>query len=138
MKFFLLILMIASLCSCTTFSEYSKDTKTVKCDNDKRYVCFANEALHWNYTSFGGVYTATDKKEFNKLKVKNAPKFKNVLLYGQSWVFQAEYYILLNNKKNSGDYILKDTLINGNKITIAVSRKIKHKSNISFLLNGFN
>ncbi|MCS3532503.1 hypothetical protein [Chryseobacterium sp. JUb7] len=136
MKFFLLSLIMLCFYSCTSFSRYSTDTKEVKCDNEKRYICFTNEALHWNYQSFGAMKIANTKQQFDKIKVKKTPKFKEVLLYGQSWNFEGDFYILLNNKKTSEDYIFKDTLINGNKITIVLSKKVTHDINKSFLLNG--
>lgn len=69
------------------------------------------------------------------MKVKNKPKFKNVIVYGQSKILEGDYYLILNNKKNSNHYQFKDTIINGRKITIALNKTIDYKTNTDFLLN---
>lgn len=120
--------------SCTTFSTYSQFNKIDKC-KDEAYLCVINDSLSLNYKSFGGFKFANNLKQYRKMKVKNKPKFRNIIAYGNSNVLQGDYYLILNNEKYPKSFIYKDTIINNKKITIALNKNINYPSNKDFLLN---
>lgn len=127
-------LILFSFISCTTFTPYSQFNKINSC-TDNAYRCLVNNQLDLNYKTYGGFRFANNLKEYRKMKVKNKPKFKNVIVYGQSKILEGDYYLILNNKKKSNHYQFKDTIINGRKITIALNKTIDYKTNTDFLLN---
>lgn len=120
--------------SCTTFTDYSQFNKFKNCEN-KSYLCLVNDSLNLNYKSFGGFKFADNLKEYRKMKVKNKPKFKNIIAYGKSNILKGDYYLILNNEKYPENYNYKDTIINNKKITIALNKSISYQSNKDFLLN---
>lgn len=130
----LIILFFFSFASCTTFSKYSKITKIQSCEEIKS-LCVINDRLGIQYKTFGGFQFANTLKEYRKMKVRNKPNFKNIIVYGHSKILDGDYYLLLNNEKYSGNFQFKDTIINNQKITIALSKNINYKSNTDFLLN---
>lgn len=69
------------------------------------------------------------------MRVKNKPLFKNVIIYGRSNVLNGDYYLIQNLEKYSKNFNYKDTIINKQKITVAVSKTIDYQSNKDFLLN---
>ncbi len=136
---YLLIALLIFVFSCTTFSKYSVYSKKTPCaEENKSFHCYTNDSLHWNYTSFGGFKSVNNVSDFRKLKVRKAPKFKNVLLYAYSEILNGDYYILLDNELYPKTFAYKDTLINNRKITIAVSSKINGDYNTNFLLSGLH
>lgn len=130
----LIILFFFSFASCTTFSKYSKNTKIQSCE-EKKSLCVINDRLGLRYKTFGGFHFANTLKEYRKMKVRNKPNFKNIIVYGRSKILDGDYYLLLNNEKYSGNFQFRDTIINNQKITIALSKNINYKSNTDFLLN---
>lgn len=124
--------------SCTSFNKFSTETKTATCENSSlsKYVCVKNEALKMDYVSFGGFKFAKNREQYRKLKIKEKPHFKNIVLYGNSDIIETDYYILLNNSKNAPNFEYKDTIIGGQKMTLAV-KKSANRINKYFLLNGF-
>lgn len=130
----ILILIIPLLfSSCTTFSTYSQFNKE-RC-RDQAYYCVVNDSLGLEYKSFGGFKFANSVKEYRKMKVKNKPRFKNIIAYGKSTILKGDYYLILDNKKYPEDFIYRDTIINGKKITIALNKNIHYQSNVDFLLD---
>lgn len=130
----LVILFLFSFTSCTTFSKFSKITRIQSCDQNKS-LCIINDRLGLQYKTFGGFQFANNLKEYRKMQVKKKPKFKNVIIYGRSKILQGDYYLILNNRMTPAHFHFKDTIINGQKITIALSTSINYKSNTDFLLN---
>lgn len=138
MKYIFVILLLFAF-SCTTFNKNSVYSKKIPCNEEKKsYYCYFNDSLKWNYTSFGGFKFVNNKPDFNKLQLKKSPKFKNVLLYGYSKILNGDYYILLDNKMYPETFVYKDTVINNNKITVAVSNNINGDYNKIFLLGGLH
>ncbi|KMQ62927.1 hypothetical protein ACM39_17615 [Chryseobacterium sp. FH2] len=136
---YILVALLTFVFSCTTFSKYSVNSKKINCNEEnKSFFCYSNDSLKWNYTSFGGVKFVNNKSDFQKLEIKKSPKFKNVLLYGYSKILNGDYYILLDNKMYPETFVYKDTIINNNKITIAVSNNINGDYNKKFLLSGLH
>ncbi len=131
---YLTFLIFLNFISCTTFTPYARFNKIQSCE-DQGYRCVINDSLRLNYKSFGGFQFANTIKEYRNMKIKNKPKFKNVIVYGKSKVLEGDYYLILNNKMNSDRFQFKDTIINGQNITIALNKSIAYKSNIDFLLN---
>jgi len=135
----ILVILLTFVLSCTTFNKYSVYSKKITCTEEKKsYYCYSNDSLQWNYTSFGGFKVVNKKSDFNKLKIKKSPKFKNVLQYGHSKILNGDYYILLNNKKYPKTFVYRDTIINNYKITVAVSNNIDIDYNKEFLLGGLH
>ena len=132
-----LILVVFSVCSCTSFNKYSKFNKIEACTEEvnEAYVCITNDSLKIKYVSFGGFDFANNSKDYKKLQVQKKPKFKNILLYGQSKIINTEYYILIDNKEKRAGFVYKDTIINKIPITIAVNDS-SNKINKEFLLQG--
>ena len=130
----LIVLVLMSFASCTTFSKYSKFNKVEQCEY-KSYRCIINDSLSLHYKSFGGFKFANNTAEYRKMRVKKKPFFKNVIIYGRSNVLNGDYYLIQNLKRFPNNFNYKDTLINNRKITIALSKTIDYKSNKDFLLN---
>lgn len=130
----LIVLVLMSFASGTTFSKYSKFNKVEQCE-DKSYRCIINDSLSLHYKSFGGFKFANNTAEYRKMRVKKKPFFKNVIIYGRSNVLNGDYYLIQNLKRFPNNFNYKDTLINNRKITIALSKTIDYKSNKDFLLN---
>jgi len=86
------------------------------------------------YVSFGGFRFAKNNLEFKKLNAKK-PKFKNIVIYGTSNIIDTEYYILLDNHRKKKGFSHKDTIINRNHLTIAVTDTAQ-LTNKKFLLKG--
>ncbi|WPO84597.1 hypothetical protein SD427_18895 (plasmid) [Chryseobacterium sp. JJR-5R] len=136
---YIVVILLTFIFSCTTFNKYSVYSKKMTCtEENKPYYCYSNDSLQWNYTSFGGFKVINKKSDFNKLKIKKSPKFKNVLQYGHSKILNGDYYILLDNKLYPETFIYKDTIINNKKITIAVSNNINGDYNKKFLLGNLH
>lgn len=131
----LLILICFCFGSCTSFSKYSKFNKVQNCGENNIYVCITNDSLKVKYQSFGGFDFANDSKAYKKLKDGEKPKFKNILLYGQSKIINTEYYLLIDNKEKKDGFVYKDTIINKTPITVAVNDS-SNKINKEFLLKG--
>lgn len=127
-------LIFLSFFSCTTFTPYSRFNKINSC-TDNAYRCLVNNHLDLKYKTYGGFHFANNLKEYRKMKVKNKPKFKNVIVYGRSNILEGDYYLILNNAMKSNHFQFKDTIINGRKITIALNKTIDYKTNTDFLLN---
>lgn len=138
MRIIFYLIIFSSVVSCTSFNNLSEQTKTENCENSSlsMYRCVKNEMLKLDYVSFGGFKFAKNIQEYRNFKVKNKPHFKNVIVYGYSNIIETDYYILLNNSKKSPTFDYKDTIIGGQKITLAV-KKSANKLNKDFLLNGF-
>ena len=130
-----LIVVVFSVCSCTSFNKYSKFNKIQNCGEDNIFLCIINDSLKIKYQSFGGFDFANNSKDYKKLQVQKKPKFKNILLYGQSKIINTEYYILIDNKEKKAGFVYKDTIINKIPITIAVN-DFSNKINKEFLLQG--
>ena len=131
----LLIVVFFSVCSCTSFSKYSKFNKVQNCGEDQIFLCITNDSLKIKYQSFGGFDFANNSKEYKKLKVGKKPKFKNILLYGKSKIINTEYYILIDNKEKQPGFVYQDTIINKFPISVAVNES-SNKINKEFLLKG--
>ena len=131
---YLTFLIFFNFISCTTFTPYARFNIIQNCE-DQGYRCVINDSLHLNYKSFGGFQFANTIREYRNMKVKNRPKFKNVIVYGRSKVLEGDYYLILNNEMTSDHFQFKDTIINGQKITVALSKTIDYKSDTDFILN---
>lgn len=71
------------------------------------------------------------------MKLKGNLEFKNIIFFGTSSTIETDYYLLLNNKKRKENFVYRDTIIDGRKITVAVKSAEKSApSNQEFLLNG--
>ena len=136
---YLSFLFLLSTVSCTNFHKLSTYTKTEPCTDKKpaQYECVINDSLHFKYVSFGGFKFANSSGKYRKFKIKNKPHFKNIILFGSSEIINTNYYILLNNKIINPDFEIKDTLIAGNKLNIAINKKANNIYK-KFLINGFN
>lgn len=133
-SFFLLTLFLLIGCK-TSFSHYSSYNAIENCnENETNYVCILNDSLKMKYVSFGGFRFAKNNLEFNKLNAKK-PKFKNIVIYGRSDIINTEYYILLDNHRKKKGFSYKDTIINSNHLTIAVTNSAQ-VTNKKFLLKG--
>ncbi|MNK17823.1 hypothetical protein D3C87_360200 [compost metagenome] len=130
-----LIVVVFSVCSCTSFNKYSKFNKIQNCGEDNIFLCIINDSLKIKYQSFGGFDFANNSKDYKKLQVQKKLKFKNILLYGQSKIINTEYYILIDNKEKRAGFVYKDTIINKIPITIAVNDS-SNKVNKEFQLQG--
>lgn len=134
MKGVLLVTALVLLCSCGSFSSYSKYNNIQSCGG---YMCINNDSLNLKFTSFGAFKIANNKKEFRKLQLKRNLEFKNIIFFGNSSTIETEYYLLLNNKIRKENFIYNDTVIDGRKITVAIRSAGKSlPSNQEFLLNG--
>lgn len=134
MKSILIIIVLILLCSCNSFSKFSKYNSTQSCGG---YVCISNDSLNIKFTSFGAFKIANSKREFRNLNFKGNLEFKNIIFFGTSSTIETEYYLLLNNRKKKENFVFRDTIIGGRKITVAVkSGKKSAPSNQEFLLNG--
>lgn len=131
-KLFAAICIFCTL-SCSTFSKYAWETKTEKCFD--AYVCLINDSLYLKYQSYGGFKFADNPRAYRKIHTGKKPRFKNIIVYGQSKLLKGDYYLLLNNRKYPNTYQYKDTIINKKKITIALSRSVNYQTNTDFLLN---
>lgn len=134
MKGISVIILLALSCSCTSFSKYSKFNSIQSCGG---YICINNDSLNIKFTSFGAFKIANSKREFRNLKLKGNLEFKNIIFFGTSSTIETDYYLLLNNKKRKENFVYRDTIIDGRKITVAVKSAEKSApSNQEFLLNG--
>lgn len=130
-----LVVLLLSFCSCTSFSQYSKFNKVQNCGEDLIFLCVSNDSLKIKFRSFGGFDFANNSKKYKQLKAGKKPKFKNILLFGQSKIINTEYYILIDNKEKNLDFIYKDTIINNLPISVAINNS-SNKINKEFLLKG--
>lgn len=129
----LIFLLFFAVTSCTTFSRYSPHNKMESCVEG--YYCIVNDSLHLKYETLGGFYFANNLKEYRKIKVKNRPKFKNIIFYGKSNILDTNYYLILNNEIYPKNFYFKETVINNKKITIALSSNTNGTYNKDFILN---
>ncbi len=101
------------------------------------YICINNDSLNIKFPSFGAFKIANSKREFRNLNFKGNLEFKNIIFFGTSSTIETEYYLLLNNREKKENFVFRDTIIGGRKITVAVkSGKKSAPSNQEFLLNG--
>lgn len=134
MKGISVIIFLALICSCTSFSKYSKFNRIQSCGG---YICINNDSLNIKFPSFGAFKVANSKKEFRKFQLKRNLEFKNIILFGTSSTIETDYYLLLNNKIKKNNFIYRDTIIDDRKITIAIKSGEKSSpSNLEFLLNS--
>lgn len=134
MKGISVIILLALFCSCTSFSKYSKFNRIQNCGG---YICINNDSLNIRFTSFGAFKIANNKREFRNLNFKGNLEFKNIIVFGTSSTIETEYYLLLDNRKKKENFVFRDIIIGGRKITVAVkSGKKSAQSNQEFLLNG--
>ena len=129
----LIVVLFFTIISCTTFSKYSPYNKVESCVEG--YYCIVNDSLQLKYETLGGFNFANNLKDYRKFTFKNKPKFKNVIVYGKSNILETDYYLLLNNKIYPKNFYFKDTVINNQKITIALSSNMNGTYNKDFLLN---
>mgnify|MGYP003575914210 CR=1 FL=1 len=118
---FFLTLLTTSICitSCTSFSKLAEHNKF---KHDDFMMLYYNESLNLQSHTMGDFKFANNKQEFKKLNNKK-PAFKNILLYAKTYYPSYEYYILLNAKPiTNTNFFVKDTMINNNRITLAVSK----------------
>ena len=134
MKGISVIIFLALICSCTSFSKYSKFNRIQSCGG---YICINNDSLNIKFPSFGAFKIANSKREFRNLNFKGNLEFKNIIFFGTSSTIETEYYLLLNNREKKENFVFRDTIIGGRKITVALkSGKKSAPSNQEFLLNG--
>ena len=129
----LIFFLFFAFTSCSTFSKYSPYNKVESCVDG--YYCMVNDSLQLKYESLGGFHYANNLKEYRKMKIKNKPKFKNIIVYGKSNILETDYYLILNNKIYPKNFYFKDTIINKQKITIALNSNRNGTYNKNFLLN---
>lgn len=134
MKGISVIIFLALICSCTSFSKYSKFNRIQSCGG---YICINNDSLNIKFPSFGAFKIANSKREFRNLNFKGNLEFKNIIFFGTPSTIETDYYLLLNNKIKKNNFIYRDTIIDDRKITIAIKSGEKSSpSNLEFLLNS--
>lgn len=120
----LVVLSVFTSCTSNNFTHLAKYNAF---DETKEYPLYKNDSAKVASSTFGDFKFSKNQKEMKKLKKEKAP-FKNILLYARTYQPPYEYYILLNdnmdNSKYKDQYLFKDTIINGNKITLAASKEI--------------
>ncbi|WP_313806068.1 hypothetical protein [Flavobacterium sp.] len=121
MKKLIYLLFFSFLTSCSSFSEYSKETKKGFDEEDRTMV--SNEAANLKTITFGDFKFATSQKEFRKLN-KQKPQFKEILFYAKTTDVPYEYYVLHNPKEviKNESFTYKDTIIGNSRFVIAVSK----------------
>ena len=134
MKIQLLLLFSIIMTSCSSFSNFSRNTKIEK-DKEGRTIVY-NSELNFQSLTFGDFKFALSKKEFNLLNQNSSPEFNNILFYAQTDDVSYEYYILLNHKKvkKNDKFIYHDTIIGKSKFILAISKDAPI-SDINFIKN---
>lgn len=122
--YLVLILILSTNCTSNHFSRLAKYNQF---DESQEYLLYKNDSAKVASSTFGDFKFSKNQQEIKNLKTEKIP-FKNILLYAKTYHPPYEYYILLNDNtdktKYKDQYLIKDTLINGNKITLAASKTI--------------
>lgn len=116
------MLLAFGFCGCSSFSDISRATQ-ISLEEDG-YFKISNPKAGIESLTYRDFKFATDSKTFKTLN-KNRPGFKNILVYAKTTDTDNPYdfYILYNPEKpiRSDKYIVKDTVIRGVNIVMAVS-----------------
>ena len=118
--FALIFPVLLFLASCSPFSKMAAQNQFGRED---ALVLVSNEALNLRSLTYADFDFARNRRELKKI-TSEKPAFRDVLLYARTYHPPYDYYLLLNAKApQNPDYVLRDTLITGNKITLAISKK---------------
>ena len=131
--YLLLFPALLFLIGCSPFSKMAGHNQIGKED---ALVLVTNEPLKLRSVTYADFKFAGNRQELKKITPEK-PAFRDILLYARTYHPPYDYYLLLNAKEPSHpDYIIKDTLIAGNKITLAIS-KTASEEDVKFISKKF-
>lgn len=121
-------------CSCTNFNNASRFNVYEDVDN----FTVTNKVLEFKSTFFGDFKFAKNEKEFKQLNPKAKPRFKEIVVYGKT-VAKPIYdvYILKGKLTDHKGYVVKDTILGTQMLTLAISKDAPVQD-IAFLQENFN
>ncbi len=116
-----LLIGIVLLSSCSHFSKMAVYNKVENIDGETRIY---NEKLNLSNLNYGDVKFAFSKKEFKKLTSNKKPAFKNVILYGQTYIEPFYNYYLLQGEDciSNADYTIFEYNFQESKFNLAISK----------------
>lgn len=123
------------LASCASFVDISKETTVENVDGYKVVTNTKAGVVSKTYWDFK---FATDRASFKKL-TGTKPEFRDILFYGKTTDVPYTYYVLYNPRKlkNDENFSYRDTILNGTRVVIAISKNAP-QLDMKFLLDNIS
>ena len=134
MKKIVLLFLIVTFVSCSSYTIISKETKI---GTEDSHLKIYNTLANIKSLTFGDFKFALNQKQFKKLN-KIKPYFKDILFYAKTKDPEYDYYVLYNPKEkiiSTTIYTVKDTIIRNSNFVIAISKNAP-QLDIEYIMNN--